>query len=97
MEHWNELRNVPCIVEQKLDLDAEFSVIIARGEDGEIASFMPTENMHVDGVLDISTAPSQLDSQLLEQGQLAAINIAEKLNYIGVLAVEFFVSTTVFL
>ena len=92
MEHWNSLGNVPCIVEQKIDLDAEFSVIIARGEDGEIASFMPTENVHVDGILDVSTAPSQLDSQLLEQGQLAAINIAEKLNYIGVLAVEFFVS-----
>ena len=92
LEHWNSLGNVPCIVEQKIDLDAEFSVIIARGEDGEIASFMPTENVHVDGILDVSTAPSQLDSQLLEQGQLAAINIAEKLNYIGVLAVEFFVS-----
>ncbi|GDX20160.1 N5-carboxyaminoimidazole ribonucleotide synthase [Actinomycetes bacterium] len=92
MEHWNLLGNVPCIVEQKIDLDAEFSVIIARGEDGEIASFMPTENVHVDGILDVSTVPSHLDSHLLEQGQLAAINIAERLNYIGVLAVEFFVS-----
>jgi len=92
LEHWNSLGNVPCIVEQKLDLDAEFSVIIARGEDGEIALFNPTQNVHVGGILDISTAPSQLDSQLLEQGQLATINIAEKLNYIGVLAVEFFVS-----
>ena len=92
MEHWNLLGNVPCIVEQKIDLDAEFSVIIARGEDGEIASFTPTENVHVDGILDVSTAPSHLDSRLLEQGQLAAINIAERLNYIGVLAVEFFVS-----
>ena len=92
MEHWNSLGNVPCIVEQKIDLDAEFSVIIARGEDGEIALFTPTENVHVDGILDVSTAPSHLNSRLLEQGQLAAINIAEKLNYIGVLAVEFFVS-----
>jgi 5-(carboxyamino)imidazole ribonucleotide synthase len=92
MEHWNLLGKVPCIVEQKIDLDAEFSVIIARGENGEIASFMPTENVHVDGILDVSTAPSHLDSYLLEQGQLAAINIAERLNYIGVLAVEFFVS-----
>ena len=92
MKHWNSLGNVPCIVEQKMALDAEFSVIIARGEDGEIASFMPTQNMHVDGILDVSTAPSQLEAQLLKQGKLAAIQIAERLNYIGVLAVEFFVS-----
>jgi len=91
-EHWNVLGNVPCIVEQKIDLDAEFSVIIARGENGEIASFMPTQNVHVDGILDCSTAPSHFDSRLLEQGQLAAIKIAEKLDYVGVLAVEFFVS-----
>lgn len=92
MEHWNSLGNVPCIVEQKIALDAEFSVIIARGEDGEIALFIPTQNVHIGGILDISTAPAQLDAQLLEEGQLAAINIAEKLDYIGVLAVEFFVS-----
>ena len=92
MEHWNSLGNVPCIIEQKIALDAEFSVIISRGEDGEIALFNPTQNVHVGGILDISTAPAQLDAQLLEEGRLAAINIAERLNYIGVLAVEFFVS-----
>jgi 5-(carboxyamino)imidazole ribonucleotide synthase len=92
MEHWNSLGNVSCIVEQKIALDAEFSVIISRGEDGEIALFNPTQNVHVGGILDISTAPAQLDAQLLEEGRLAATNIAEKLDYIGVLAVEFFVS-----
>jgi 5-(carboxyamino)imidazole ribonucleotide synthase len=92
MEHWNSLGNVPCIIEQKIALDAEFSVIISRGEDGEIALFNPTQNVHVGGILDISTAPAQLDAQLLEEGRLAATDIAEKLDYIGVLAVEFFVS-----
>jgi 5-(carboxyamino)imidazole ribonucleotide synthase len=92
MEHWNSLGNVPCIIEQKIALDAEFSVIISRGEDGEIALFNPTQNVHVGGILDTSTAPAQLDAQLLEEGRLAATNIAEKLDYIGVLAVEFFVS-----
>ena len=92
MEHWNSLGNVSCIVEQKIVLDAEFSVIISRGEDGEIALYMPTHNAHVDGILDISTAPSHLSSQLLDQGKLAATNIAEMLNYVGVLTVEFFVS-----
>ena len=92
MDHWNSLGNVSCIVEQKISLDAEFSVIIARGEDGEIALFMPTHNAHVDGILDISIAPSHLSFQMLDQGKLAATKIAEMLNYVGVLAVEFFVS-----
>ena len=92
MDHWNSLGNVSCIVEQKIALDAEFSVIISRGEDGEIALYMPTHNAHVDGILDISTAPSHLSSQLLDQGKFAATKITEMLNYVGVLTVEFFVS-----
>ena len=91
-DHWNALGNVPCVVEQKVALDAEFSVIISRNEQGRIALFAPTQNVHLNGVLDVSTAPSQLDSQILDQGKLAATKIAEKLDYVGVLAVEFFVS-----
>jgi 5-(carboxyamino)imidazole ribonucleotide synthase len=91
-QQWDSLGNVPCIVEQKMLLDAEFSVILARSESGEIAVFAPVENVHVDGILDLSCAPSSLDSQLLEQGNSAAITIAEELTYVGVLAVEFFVS-----
>jgi 5-(carboxyamino)imidazole ribonucleotide synthase len=91
-QQWDSLGNVPCIVEQKMLLDAEFSVILARSESGEIAVFTPAENVHVDGILDLSCAPSSLDSQILEQGEKAAITIAEELTYVGVLAVEFFVS-----
>ena len=91
-DYWNALGNVPCVVEQKVALDAEFSIIVSRSEQGQIALFAPTLNIHLDGVLDISTAPSQLDSQILDQGKLAATKIAEKLDYVGVLAVEFFVS-----
>ena len=91
-DYWNALGNVPCVVEQKVALDAEFSVIISRNEQGRIALFAPTQNVHLNGVLDVSTAPSQLDSQILDQGKLAATKIAEKLDYVGVLAVEFFVS-----
>ena len=91
-QQWDSFGNVPCIVEQKMLLDAEFSVILARSESGDIAVFTPAENVHVDGILDISCAPSSLDSQILEQGKSAAITIAEELKYVGVLAVEFFVS-----
>ena len=89
---WDNVGNVPCVVEQMINLHAEFSIILARGTDGNIAMFAPTHNVHVDGILDVSTAPFTSDHGLLQRGELAAIRIAEKLDYVGVLAVEFFVS-----
>ena len=89
---WDNVGNVPCVVEQMINLHAEFSIILARGTDGTIAMFAPTHNVHVDGILDVSTAPFTSDHGLLQRGELAAIRIAEKLDYVGVLAVEFFVS-----
>lgn len=91
-EQWAAFGKVPCIVEQKIALDAEFSVILARGNTGETAVFTPAHNVHVDGILDLSFVPSSINSQLLEQGKSAAVTIAEELEYVGVLAVEFFVS-----
>ncbi len=89
---WDNVGNVPCVVEQMITLHAEFSIILARSADGTIAVFAPTHNVHVDGILDISTAPFTGDHGFLQRGELAAIRIAEKLDYVGVLAVEFFVS-----
>jgi 5-(carboxyamino)imidazole ribonucleotide synthase len=89
---WDNVGNVPCVVEQMLTLDAEFSIILARGADGSIAMFAPTHNVHIDGILDVSTAPFTGDYDFRKRGEAAAIRIAEKLDYVGVLAVEFFVS-----
>lgn len=89
---WDNVGNVPCVVEQMITLHAEFSIILARSADGTIAMFAPTHNVHIDGILDVSTAPFVSDHGLLQRGELAAIRIAEELNYVGVLAVEFFVS-----
>lgn len=89
---WDNVGNVPCVIEQMISLDAEFSIILARGSDGTIAMFAPTHNVHVDGILDVSTAPLAGYSGLVHRGERAAIRIAEQLDYVGVLAVEFFVS-----
>ena len=89
---WDNVGNVPCVVEQMITLDAEFSIILARGADGSIAMFAPTHNVHIDGILDVSTAPFTGDYDFRKRGEAAAIRIAEKLDYVGVLAVEFFVS-----
>lgn len=89
---WDNVNNVPCVIEQMISLETEFSLILARGADGTIAMFAPTRNEHVDGILDVSTAPLMDGSSILDDAKLAAIRIAEQLNYVGVLAVEFFVS-----
>ena len=89
---WDNVGNVPCVIEQIITLHAEFSIILTRSADGTIAMFAPTHNVHVDGILDVSTAPFTSDYGILQRGELAAIRIAEELDYVGVLAVEFFVS-----
>lgn len=94
---WNQLGCVPCVVEQMIPLDAEFSVILARSADGNIAVFEPTLNIHLDGILDISTAPIQhvnnhMMAPIVALGRQAASVIVERLDYVGVLAVECFVS-----
>lgn len=92
---WQNVNNVPCVVEQVVPLDAEFSVVLARSRNGEVKVFTPTLNVHLDGILDFSTAttaPTSIDVQFFHDGERAAIRIAEELQYVGVLSVEFFIS-----
>lgn len=84
-------RAVPCVLEQLLPLKLEVSVVLARGEDGAIATFPAAENYHENGILDISIAPARISAQLAAQAQDIAERLAAKLDYCGVLAVEFFV------
>ena len=85
------LGNVPCVLEKLVPLDDELSVIVARGVDGEVVTYEPTRNLHVDGVLDVSSAPIP-NSQVTEHARKVALRLAEALDYVGVLGVEFFVS-----
>lgn len=85
------LGDVPCVLEKLVPLDDELSVIVARGADGEVVTYETTRNLHVDGVLDASSAPIA-NSQVTEQARKVALRLAEALDYVGVLGVEFFVS-----
>lgn len=82
---------VPCMLEELLPLKLEVSVVLARGEDGAIATFPVAENRHEKGILDISIAPARISAQLAAEAQNIAQRLAAKLDYCGVLAVEFFV------
>lgn len=83
--------HVPCVLETRLDLDCELSVIVARGEDGEMATFPVAENRHVNGILETSMVPAQIPEFLAEQAREVATRVAEAMTYVGVLAVELFV------
>ncbi len=89
---WRALGGVTCVLERKLDLRLELSVILARGRDGRIVHLPPQQNLHRDGILFASFAPSTaLDPTLAQRAVQAAQAIAQGLGYVGVLCVEFFV------
>lgn len=81
-----------CVLEQRLKLDYEMSVVLARDAKGNISAFTPAENQHRDGILDVSIAPARAPAAILAQAEAEAVRVAEKLNYVGVLGVEFFVA-----
>ena len=80
-----------CVLEQRLPLDGEVSVVLARGEDGARRSFPTAENSHRKGILDVSLVPARVPPALREHAADLAGAIAERLGYVGTLAVEFFV------
>ncbi len=88
---FDRLGAVPCVLESRLDLDCELSVIIARGADGDLASFPVAENRHCDGILETSVVPARISEAMARQARELATGVAEAMAYIGVLGVELFV------
>lgn len=88
---WDMVRGQPCVLEGFVRFDAEFSVILARGEDGEMHFWDSPANVHEDGILATSTVPAGgiIAVQVPEARALAA-KVADALDYVGVLALEFF-------
>ncbi|KAG0164278.1 hypothetical protein DFQ28_003353 [Apophysomyces sp. BC1034] len=86
------LGGVACVLERRLPLAYEISAIVARGADRTTAVFPVAQNIHRNGILSQTIAPSpDAGLALIEQAQAAALSIAVQLDYVGVLCVEFFV------
>lgn len=85
------LDGVEYVAEQFVNLDREFSIIVARDQLGDMEFFPVADNVHIDGILRTSTVPSSIDRGLLEEANHAVVRIAHKLKLVGLLAVEFFV------
>ncbi|MGR3342391.1 MAG: 5-(carboxyamino)imidazole ribonucleotide synthase [Paracoccaceae bacterium] len=88
-----ELAGAPAILEAFIDFNREVSVIGARGADGQIACYDPGENIHKGGILHSTTLPARLSKSQRTDAVLIAANILNALDYVGVLAVELFVTT----
>jgi 5-(carboxyamino)imidazole ribonucleotide synthase len=86
-----QMQNKPCVLERKLDLKAEISVILTRVGPQQSVCFPVAENRHSDGILDISIIPARVDASIADLAEAMAQKLAEAMDYIGVLAVEFFV------
>jgi 5-(carboxyamino)imidazole ribonucleotide synthase len=88
---WNDLKRVPCVLERLLPLKTECSVILARGQDGQMVNLPVQLNVHRDGILALTEVHADnLPAAQAGQAVDAARAIAQGLGYVGVLCVEFF-------
>ncbi|QYM79449.1 5-(carboxyamino)imidazole ribonucleotide synthase [Horticoccus luteus] len=81
-----------CVVERWVDFKAELSVIVARGATGEQRAFPVAENIHTRHILDVTLAPARFGEAVLREAEHVALAIAERLEVVGLLAVEMFLS-----
>ena len=89
---WLALRQVPCVLEKRLPLSYELSIIIARGSDGALVNLPVQQNLHRGGILALTTVPApDVTQSQSDQAIARASAIAESIGYVGVLCVEFFV------
>ncbi|WP_310461725.1 5-(carboxyamino)imidazole ribonucleotide synthase [Sphaerotilus sp.] len=89
---WAELGGAVCVLEKRLPLAFEVSVLIARGGDGRVVAFPLQQNLHRDGILAVTTVPAPAGTPALEAEAIGcAARIAADLGYVGVLCIEFFI------
>jgi 5-(carboxyamino)imidazole ribonucleotide synthase len=89
---WKRIGGEVAILESFVDFACEISVIVARNGQGAIANYPAVENQHVDHILDTTIAPARIAPALAMRAEAIARHIAERLDLIGLLAVEMFVT-----
>jgi 5-(carboxyamino)imidazole ribonucleotide synthase len=86
------LGRVPCVLEEQLHLERELSVVLARGEDDDVAAFPIGENRHRNGILETTVVPAGISDPLAREACELAAGVARALGYVGVMGVELFVA-----
>jgi len=87
---FEQFGNIPCVLEEMIDLEREVSVILARSIDGRKAIYPVGENRHINGILDTTIVPATIDPAIGQSAVDRATRLADSMEYCGVLAVEFF-------
>jgi 5-(carboxyamino)imidazole ribonucleotide synthase len=81
-----------CILEAFVDFERELSIVAARSSHGDIVCFDLAENVHREGILRTSTVPAIANNAQIKHAEELATRLLEALDYVGVLAIEFFVT-----
>jgi 5-(carboxyamino)imidazole ribonucleotide synthase len=92
---WAAMKDQASIYESFVHFQCEVSVLVARGVDGKTACFDVTENVHRNHILHTSTVPAAIAPELAAEAVFLAQRLAEALDYVGVMGVEFFVGDDV--
>ena len=94
VEHvWTAIGGQPTVVERFINLQTEVSVVAARSLAGDVAVYAPFENRHRNHILDVTSVPAAITPALAARALEITTALLEDLEYVGVLCVEFFVST----
>ncbi|MBX3637948.1 MAG: 5-(carboxyamino)imidazole ribonucleotide synthase [Rubrivivax sp.] len=89
---WAALGGVPCVLEKRLPLAREISVVVARGRDGAVVHLPVQQNLHHDGILAVTQVPApDVPAATAASAVQLATRLAAALDYVGVLCVELFV------
>ncbi len=89
---FNDAGKVDCVLEKQISIRCEVSAIVARNAKAETASFPVSENQHLNGILHMSIVPARVDEAISHLAIENACILADAMSYVGILAVEFFVS-----
>lgn len=89
---WSALGGRECLVEQRVQIAYEISVLVARSASGQTVVYPPSRNHHTSGILTWAVVPAVISDGMTQRAQTLARDIAERLGIVGLLAVECFVT-----
>lgn len=89
---WEKVKTAEAVLEAWVDFRIEVSVVAARGLDGEFAHFGVVENRHRNHILDVTLAPAAVSDRVVREAVEITRSVLEKLEVVGVLCVEFFLT-----
>jgi 5-(carboxyamino)imidazole ribonucleotide synthase len=89
---WDRMNRQEAVLEALVDFEAELSVVAARAADGKCIFYAPSANVHVNGILDVATAPAPFEPAVAKRAAEITGGLLEQLDVVGVLCVEFFLT-----